>query len=119
MRIDSTQSSAGLRLIRPAESVGLPRSVKPASSVSPSASSDSYSFDAVYSRHLPRVEYGEAHRRLERIRTELVAGQVAVPIQFESGPAPSTGNPYKPQFNRFVGDPSEVNASATQRAAAE
>lgn len=119
MRIDGTSSSPALRLIRPTESVAPQRSVQPSQSVRPAAPVDSFHFDTVYISQLPRVPQTEAHQRLEKIRTQLVAGQVATPVYFNEAPAAVGNNPYKPRFTRFVGDPSEVNSAATQRAIAE
>ena len=119
MRIDGTCCSPALRLIRPTESVTPPRSVQPGESVRPAAPTDSFNFDSIYISNLPRQEQTEAHQRLEKIRSQLVGGKVATPVYFNSSPAQASGNPYKPQFARFVGDPTEVNAAATQRAIAE
>jgi hypothetical protein len=94
---------------KPAPAAQPPRTTRP--------DADSYDFDTVYTRNLPIQQLTEAHRKLERIRTELVAGKTAVPIHFQSS-LPRPANPYIPTHLRFGADPAAFNESATQHAAA-
>jgi hypothetical protein len=85
------------------------------------ADGDTVSFEAVYISSLPRVPMTEAHRRLELLRRELVAGRTEVPIHFR-GPhiarTSSAWNDPAATALRFTPNPADVNATATERAAA-
>ena len=116
MRIDGNNSAASvLRLIGP-QSPSQTAPVEPSSPARRPAPADSYSFDAVYSRNLPIAPLTDAHRRLERIRHELVAAKVDVPIHFEH-PGPRSSNPYLPNHLRFGPEPAALNESVTEHAA--
>lgn len=120
MRIDGNNSAVvSLRLVQPAPAPGPATADQLDSSSARSQPVDSYSFDAVYMRHLPIQPMTDAHRRLERIRHELVAAKVDVPIHFEhpgSRPAARAANPYLPNHLRFGPDPAALNESATDAA---
>jgi hypothetical protein len=117
MRIDGTNNGVSpLRLIQSPVQVNAPPKSDAPQAPPATRDNDSYSFDAVYTRNLPIQHLTEAHRKLERIRRELVAGRTAVPIHFQDA-LPRPNNPYLPSHLRYGADPSGLNESATQHAA--
>jgi hypothetical protein len=115
MRIDGNHgvgATPSLRLVKPTDATP---AVQPVKRSDPARDGDAISFEAVYVQNLPRTQITEAHRKLDRIRQQLVAGKTDVPIHFNT-PARAS-NPYKPSFLKLSADPGEFNASATQAAA--
>lgn len=112
MRIDPTQSTSPLRITSPVKSTAAPPKTSPASA----DSSHTLSFEGVYQNQLPRVPMTDAHRKLDRIRTQLVAGKTDVPIHFNSAPSPGrsgAANPYAAGYPRLISDPGEINTNLT------
>ena len=120
MRIDGNHIATPLKLVPQASAAPQMNRTSQTSPAPPpgagAGSADSYSFETVYLRTLPIVTQTQAHRRLEYIRRELVAGRTEVPIHFEH-PAPKSRNPYLPQHLRFGPEPTGLNESATDLAA--
>jgi hypothetical protein len=78
------------------------------------ADGDTVSFEAVYISTLPRVPLTEAHRRLEQIREQLVAGRTAVPIHFSDPCIVRSGNPYAWDL-KFAANPADRHNAATEQ----
>ena len=76
---------------------------------------DSYNFDAIYSSSLRRVPWTQAHQRLERLRSSLVAARTQVPIYFTDPTYRRAMNPYGPSYMRIAPTPTEVNAAAVEQ----
>jgi hypothetical protein len=118
MRVDSDPAISGLRLVQPAQAVKVAPPVDPAPHPAEAAATDAHSFESIYLSRLPRMPVTEAHKKLEQLRNNLVAGQVNVPIHFEQpGVQVRTANPYSIGFVRFAGSPAELNTRATDQAA--
>lgn len=119
MQVDPVAQSGSLRLvggvsgITPVQPPATTPAVAPASPVRPEQP-DSYSFESVYRANLPKVDLAAAQARLERIRHDLVAGQVDAPIHFEHSPTRST-NPYASAYAKLTPNPADVNAAATEQ----
>jgi len=110
MQIEPGQHVGPIRSIRPVQS---PQATTGATAPSKAQAADSYSFEAVYQAKLPRVPMTDAHRKLDRIRTQLVAAKTDVPIHFNDVARPASNNPYAGQYPRMIGDAGQINANLT------
>lgn len=66
----------------------------------------------------------EAHRKLDRIRSQLVGGKTEVPIHFadaspRSGAPRASTNPFAAAYPRLIDDPGAINANLTAAAATD
>ncbi|QNN22150.1 hypothetical protein HED60_07645 [Planctomycetales bacterium ZRK34] len=116
MRIEASHSVSSSTPIRPIESTE--KVTRQPNQTKASEAGDSLSFEAVYQSQLPRVPMTEAHRKLDRIRSQLVGGKTEVPIHFADAPAASTGpaNPFTAAYPRLIADPGSINANLTAAA---
>lgn len=119
MPIDPVAHSGSLRLVGGVSGTAPVQPAAPTAPVAPASPArpeqpDSYSFESVYRANLPKVELTAAQARLEKIRHDLVAGQVAAPIHFEQSPTRSA-NPYAGAYAKLTPNPADVNAAATEQ----
>ncbi len=117
-----TNSIQHLRLVRPTESTGQIRSVNAVANTENTQSTslrvdrnDAYSFEAVYRARLPRIKLTDAHRRLERIRNQLVAARTDVPIHFDEVKQAGMASPLTNAYLSFKPGDADVNAAATEQ----
>ena len=116
MRIEAGQSVSSTTPIRPIESTA--KVSRRPDQTTTSEAGDSLSFEAVYQSQLPRVPMTEAHRKLDRIRSQLVGGKTEVPIHFAEAAPSSTAstNPFAAAYPRLIADPGSLNANLTAAA---
>ncbi len=60
-----------------------------------------------------------ARAKMQRIRQSLVAATTEVPVHFDRPTPTAAGNVYTRAYLRFTADHAELNAGATERAAAD
>jgi hypothetical protein len=116
MRIETGQSVSSSSPIRPIESTA--KVSRRPTGQAKSEAGDSLSFEAVYQSQLPRVPMTDAHRKLDRIRSQLVGGKTEVPIHFSEIASPSkvATNPFAATYPRLIADPGALNANLTAAA---
>lgn len=125
MQVNGPNHLDALRLVhppqRPAAATSVDKPAEPAQVNRPSQSNP-FAFESAYIEQLPRMEYTDAHRRVERIRDTLVGGSTPVPIHFESSPQAlhqPAANPYANPYMKLAPAPGEANLRATQREAGD
>lgn len=113
MQINGSQPADALRLVHPPGGVSSPANVAAPAAKPAGAAENPYRFEAVYAQQLPRVTMTEAHRRVEQIRDQFVAGRTDVPIHFEQ-PGPASTNPYANPYMKLAPAPADANMRATE-----
>lgn len=114
MMIDPVSNSSYLRLVRPTEEAGPVQPVARVRKVSSTKSEDVSELSTLQQNALPMVQLSDAQKKLEILRSQLVAGKTDVPIHFEQPTRPTT-NPFAANYLRFSPAPADVNGSATDR----
>lgn len=119
MTIQGTNNMPALRLV--GDTSQLHRTARPQPTAPPptNRNSDQLQLQGVYNIQPTRVSPQEALRRLDQVRSKLVAARTQVPIHFDSA-APRlspTTNPYANPYTQSLRMP--VNAAAQNAAAVE
>lgn len=120
MNVGPSPSNHPLRLVRPPQQAEQPapsqasRPTERGASTQRGQPADALNFEAVYQSQLPRIPMTEAQQRIDRIRSELVAGRTDVPIHFQQ-PARGSNNPYQATYARLAPNAASTNESATQQ----
>ena len=111
MRINPSQLSPPLRLVRPPDSAP-----PPAQLASARHAGDRYRPDSLHIAEPSTVNPADTYRRLARIRRSLVAGRTDAPIHFQPPTPPAPANPYAITYRSAAPDPTEQNAAAARAA---